>query len=101
MKTLDEIMNELKACGLPCAFVRFDEPQKTPFCILRMDKSVNVYSDLQMIDPLDTYVIELYYRDPKDRLAFEAFLNKDFIWQRYSTDVPIDDSVLMSGYDLL
>lgn len=101
MWTKDEIENELKACGIPWAFAFFEKPQATPFCILRMDKSVNVYSDLQMIDPLDTYVIELYYRDPKDRLAFEAFLNKDFIWQRYSTDVPIDDSVLMSGYDLL
>lgn len=100
MKT-DEILNELKACGFPCAFVRFDEPQKTPFCILRMDRSNNIYSDLEMLDPTDTYVIELYYRDPNDRLAFESFLNKDFIWERYSTDVPIDDGVLMSGYDLL
>lgn len=97
----DKILETLKACGLPCAFIRFEEPQTTPFVILRMDQSNNIYSDLSMIEPNDTFALELYYRDPLDRFKFENFLNKDFIWNRFTTDEEIDDGVLMAAYDLI
>lgn len=101
MKTLDNILNTLKTYGIPCAFVRFAEPQETPYCILLMDQSANIHSDFALLAPVDTYTLELYYRDPQDRFDFEAYLSKTFVWQRYNTDVEVEDSVLMSAYDLM
>lgn len=101
MWTKDEIENELKACGIPWAFAFFARKVWPPFCILRMEGSRNIRSDLKVLEPQDTFTLELYYRDPADRTAFEAFLTDHFLWERYMTDVAIgEDGVLMAGYDI-
>lgn len=100
MKTKEELTELLENSGYPSAFLFFESEQIPPYSILVMDSSANIHSDTEMVQPVDTFTIEFYYRNPKDRFEFEKFLTDHLIWQRYSTDVPIgQNGVLMSSYE--
>ena len=88
--------------SFPFAFTRFMEPQVTPFLIIRTEGTNNIHSDLKMLEVIEAFSLELYYRDPKDREEFEIFLTENgFIWQRVTADISIgDDGVLEAVYDI-
>lgn len=99
-ETLEKIF--MKDGSFPVAFTRFREPQTTPFLIIRTEGTSNIHSDLEMLKVIDTFSLELYYRDPQDRKDFEKFLTaKGFIWERVTADISIgEDGVLEAVYDI-
>lgn len=102
MLTIDEIKELLTPLNFPVDYLFFDKPQVTPYIVIRMDDSDNAVSDNHFHRQIDTFSLELYYRDPKDRFRFEKFLSEqDFLWQRVTTDAPIgSDGVYVSYYEI-
>ena len=102
MLTYEKLKEILDQSGWNWSFLVFNEPQVTPYLILRMDDSQNVLSDLHFHRQIDTFTLEFYYRDLQDRFDFEKWLAKNnFLWQRVSTDNSIgQDGVYVSYYEI-
>ena len=75
--TYEKLKDQLDQSEWNWSFLVFAEPQATPYLILRMDESQNLISDLHFHRQVDTFSLEFYYRDPKDRFKFEKWLNPD------------------------
>lgn len=101
MWTKEKLNEALKDCEIPYAFIRFDSPQTSPYLIVRNSNSQNIHSDFEMLEKIDSFQLELYYRDPEDRRKFEDFLMNHFIWQRIVTDTFLgDEDLLESVYEI-
>ena len=101
MLTKEMIESVIQKTDFPFAFIKFDQPQVPPYVVLTMDETNNIYSDLKFFQQVDTFTLEIYYRNPQDRFDFEKLLSEYFTWNRTATDSDIgQDGVMVSYYDV-
>ena len=101
MLTKDEVVRFLEDSGFVYAFTISDKPLTTPYIIAMLGNSQNVTSDLKVLMPVDTWTLELYYRDDDDRIRLEQKLTDSLLWQRITSGVLIgQDDVLESVYEI-
>jgi len=97
------LLDILDGLGIPCAYGKFDRPQKPPFAVYLGAGQQQFFGDDTVYSKKNDYTLEYYFEkkdEAKEDALETALLDAGFIYGKSEDNYIDDESVFVIYYDL-